>query len=64
MLALRLSPAAKSLFKVLVIGYFLYAVIRDNMKCFPGSPGTNVGQSTVILGNMLLELAWKAALAF
>jgi flagellar biosynthetic protein FlhB len=54
----------KSLFKVLVIGYFLYAVIRDNMNVFPALQGLTVGQSTVILGNLLFELAWKAALAF
>ncbi|HHV65655.1 MAG TPA: flagellar biosynthesis protein FlhB [Peptococcaceae bacterium] len=59
-----LVQLVKSLFKVIVIGYFLYAVIRDNMNVFPALQGLTVGQSVIILGDLLFELAWKAALAF
>lgn len=59
-----LVQLVKSLFKVAIIGYFLYAVIRDNMNVFPALQGLSVLQSTVILGNLLFELAWKAALTF
>ncbi len=54
----------KSLFKVFVIGYFLFDVIRDNINIFPALQGINVFQSATLLGGLLFELAWKAALAF
>lgn len=55
---------AKSLLKVVVIGYFLYAVLRDNVHIFPGLQSLTVYQSAILLGNLLFELAWKIALAF
>lgn len=54
----------KSLFKVIIIGYFLYAVIRDNIDVFPALQGVNALQGAVLLGDILFELAWKVALAF
>jgi flagellar biosynthetic protein FlhB len=59
-----LVQLAKSLFKVLVIGYFLYAVLRDNFDLFPFLQRVEVGQSVMIFGNLLFNLAWKIALAF
>lgn len=59
-----LVQLVKSLFKVMVIGYFLFDVIRDNIEIFPALQNLTVFQSTVLLGNLLYELAWKTALAF
>lgn len=55
---------AKSLFKVILIGYFLYATIRDNIEVFPALQQLNVGQGAVLLGQMIMDLAWKIALSF
>jgi len=54
----------KSLFKVGVIGYLLFDVIRSNINIFPALQGLTVIESVVILGNLLFELAWKTAVAF
>ncbi|RJE48754.1 MULTISPECIES: flagellar biosynthesis protein FlhB [unclassified Dehalobacter] len=54
----------KSLFKVLVIGYFLIDVIRKNIDVFPALQGAEVGQSLIFLSGLLFEMAWKIALAF
>lgn len=54
----------KSLFKVSVIGYLLFDVIRSNVNVFPALQGLSVIQSIIILGNLLYELAWKTAVAF
>ncbi len=54
----------KSLFKVVIIGYFLYDVIRDHIDIFPALQAVEVTQSIIVLGNLLFELAWKIALAF
>ncbi|MDR3271369.1 MAG: flagellar biosynthesis protein FlhB [Peptococcaceae bacterium] len=54
----------KAVFKVLVIGYFLYANIRDNMEVFPALQNLDVRQGAILLGNMLQTMAWKIALAF
>ncbi|NLO97989.1 MAG: flagellar biosynthesis protein FlhB [Peptococcaceae bacterium] len=54
----------KALFKVLIIGYFLYAIIKKNIDVFPALQSYTVGQSLYFLGNILFELAWKIALAF
>lgn len=54
----------KSLFKVGVIGYFLFDVIRNNINVFPALQGLTVIESVIILGNLLFELAWKTAVAF
>lgn len=54
----------KSLFKVIVIGYFLFDVIRSNGDVFPALQALTVLQSAIILGNLLFELAWKTAVAF
>lgn len=59
-----LVQLVKSLFKVAVIGYFLFDVIRSNVNVFPALQGLTVAQSTVILGNLLFELGWKVAAAF
>lgn len=55
---------AKSLFKVTVIGYFLYATIRDNFEVFPALSQLNVGQSAILLGELIIDLGWRIALAF
>jgi flagellar biosynthesis protein FlhB len=55
---------AKSLFKVLTIGYFLYGTIRDNFEIFPAMARLNVGQGAVLLGELIIDLGWKIALAF
>jgi len=59
-----LVQLAKSILKVIVIGYFLYAVIRDNMEVFPLLQRVNVFQSLVLISDVLFELAWKIAVAF
>ncbi|RNC29552.1 MAG: Flagellar biosynthetic protein FlhB [Candidatus Dichloromethanomonas elyunquensis] len=59
-----LVQLVKSLLKVIIIGYFLYDVIRKNINIFPGLQEVSVPQSAILLGNILFELAWKIALAF
>jgi len=59
-----LVQLVKSLIKMVVIGYFLYAVIRENIQIFPALQGVTVYQSAILIGNLLFELAWKIALAF
>ncbi|MDA8229147.1 MAG: flagellar biosynthesis protein FlhB [Desulfitobacterium hafniense] len=54
----------KSLAKVIIIGYFLYASIRDNIELFPALQQLEVAQSTVLLGEAIIELAWKISIAF
>lgn len=55
---------AKSLFKVIVIGYFLYATIRDNFEVFPAMARLSVGQGAAFIGQLLINLGWKIAIAF
>lgn len=55
---------AKSLFKVIVIGYFLYATIRDNFEVFPAMARLSVGQGAVFIGGLLMNLGWKIAISF
>ncbi len=55
---------AKSLFKVILIGYFLYASIRDNFRVFPALQQLSVGQGAVFLGQAILDLGWRIAIAF
>ncbi|MHB1406726.1 MAG: flagellar biosynthesis protein FlhB [Desulfitobacteriaceae bacterium] len=55
---------AKSLIKVIVIGYFLYATIRDNMGVFPALQQIPVLQGAVLLGKAILSMAWKIAASF
>lgn len=55
---------AKSLFKVIVIGYFLYATIRDNFEVFPAMARLSVGQGAVYIGGLLINLGWKIAISF
>lgn len=59
-----LVQLAKSLMKVVVIGYFLYAVVRDNIDFFPLLQRVNVVQSLILVSDVLFELAWKVAVAF
>jgi flagellar biosynthetic protein FlhB len=54
----------KAIFKVLIIGYFLYAVISKNLNVFPTLQQYPVAQSLSILSKILFELAWKIALSF
>jgi flagellar biosynthetic protein FlhB len=54
----------KALLKVVIIGYFLYAVIRDNFETFGVLQQINVKQATMLLGEILFEMAWKVAVAF
>lgn len=55
---------AKSLAKVILIGYFLYASIRDNMELFPGLITIEFGKGVILLGEITLTLAWKISIAF
>lgn len=55
---------AKSLFKVILIGYFLYASIRDNFQVFPALQQLSVGQGAVFLGQAVVNLGWKISIAF
>lgn len=54
----------KSLIKVILIGYFLYASIRDRLQIYPALQQLEVGQAAVYLGQALLELAWKISISF
>lgn len=55
---------AKSLVKVILIGYFLYASVRDRLQVFPALQQLDVGQGAILLGQALIELAWKISLSF
>lgn len=59
-----LVQLVKSLLKVILIGYFLVDVIRSNVELFPALQSVTIGQSVIILSNLLSEMAWKIALAF
>ena len=54
----------KSLAKVILIGYFLYASVRDRLQIFPALQQLDVGQGAVFLGQALMELAWKISISF
>jgi len=54
----------KSLMKVLLIGYFLYASVRDRLHIYPALQQLEVGQAAVFLGKALMELAWNISLSF
>ncbi|MGI6119829.1 MAG: flagellar biosynthesis protein FlhB [Desulfosporosinus sp.] len=54
----------KSLTKVILIGYFLYASVRDRLQLYPALMQLNVEQAAIFLGQALAELAWKIALSF
>ncbi|OLN33490.1 flagellar biosynthesis protein FlhB [Desulfosporosinus metallidurans] len=55
---------AKSLTKVILIGYFLYASVRDRLQIFPALQQLDVGQGAIFLGQALMELAWKISISF
>ncbi|MGE4271327.1 MAG: flagellar biosynthesis protein FlhB [Desulfitobacterium sp.] len=55
---------AKSLLKVIFIGYFLYATLRDNFEVFPVMARFTVGQGAVFIGGLIVDLGWKIALSF
>ncbi len=55
---------AKSIMKVLLIGYFVYANIRDRLHIYPALQQLNVGQAAIFLGEALMELAWNISLSF
>lgn len=55
---------AKSLTKVILIGYFLYASVRDRLQLFPALQQLDVGQAAIFLGQALMELAWKISISF
>lgn len=55
---------SKSLFKVCLIGYFLYASVRDNLYVFPVLQQQDISQTAVFLGGLILNLAWKIAVLF
>ncbi len=54
----------KSLSKVILIGYFLYASIRDNLQLFPSLQQVEISQSAAFLSQIIAALAWKVALLF
>ena len=55
---------AKSLTKVILIGYFLYASVRDRLQIYPALQQLEVGQAAMFLGEALMELAWNISLSF
>ncbi|MGC7870297.1 flagellar biosynthesis protein FlhB [Desulfosporosinus sp. SYSU MS00001] len=55
---------AKSMTKVILIGYFLYASVRDRLQIYPALQQLDLGQGAVYLGQALLELGWKISIAF
>lgn len=55
---------AKSLLKVIIIGYFLYASIRDRIHIYPALQQLSVEQGAVFLGEALMELAWNISISF
>ncbi|HVJ49555.1 flagellar biosynthesis protein FlhB [Desulfitobacterium sp.] len=55
---------AKSLLKVILIGYFLYASIRDNLQVYPALQQLSVAQAAMFIGQALLSLAWKISISF
>lgn len=54
----------KSLLKVTLIGYFLYATIRDNLQVYPALQQLTVPQAAIFIGDALLSLAWKISISF
>jgi len=54
----------KSLTKVILIGYFLYASVRDRLQIYPALQQLDVGQAAIFLGQALMELAWKISISF
>jgi flagellar biosynthetic protein FlhB len=54
----------KALLKVTVIGYFLVAVVRDNLGLFPSLYNMTLMQAVASLGFIIFDMAWKAGLAF
>jgi flagellar biosynthesis protein FlhB len=55
---------AKSLVKVILIGYFLYASVRDRFEIYPAMQQLDVGQGAIYLGQAVMELAWKISISF
>ncbi|MDQ7096223.1 flagellar biosynthesis protein FlhB [Desulfosporosinus sp. PR] len=55
---------AKSLLKVILIGYFLYASVRDHLDIYPALQQLDVGQGAVYLGQALTDLAWNISISF
>ena len=55
---------AKSLFKVLTIGYFLYAAIRDNFEIFPALQQLNPLQGALLICEIIVNVSWKIGIAF
>lgn len=55
---------AKTLMKVILIGYFLYASIRDRFHIYPALQHLSVEQGIVFIGQALMELAWKISISF
>ncbi|ODA42507.1 flagellar biosynthesis protein FlhB [Desulfosporosinus sp. BG] len=55
---------AKSLTKVILIGYYLYASIRDRIELYPALQQLDLGQGAIFLGQALMELAWKISISF
>ncbi|HZK84140.1 MAG TPA: EscU/YscU/HrcU family type III secretion system export apparatus switch protein, partial [Desulfosporosinus sp.] len=55
---------AKSLAKVILIGYFVYASVRDRLQIYPALQQLDVGQSAIFIGQALMELAWNISISF
>ena len=58
------TELAKSLAKVILIGYFLYASVRDRLQIYPALQQLDVGQGAIFLGQAVIELAWKISISF
>jgi len=55
---------AKSLIKVILIGYYLYASVRDRIQLYPALQQLDVGQGAIFIGQALMELAWNISISF
>jgi len=54
----------KAVLKVLIIGYFLFDVIRSNFYLLPALQNMPILNAAATLGAIMFEMAWKVALAF
>ena len=54
----------KSLIKLVIIGYFVFATVRDRIQVYPAMMRLEIGQTAILLGEALWQMAWKIAAAF
>lgn len=52
----------KSLWKVGVVGYLVFAIIRDNMSVFPQMIDMDILSAAVLVGDLTYTIAWRSGL--